>query len=227
MVQDKVALDVARHFIQRWNAIKVHFQSFKLIFNFPLLVAFKCNICFVQFQIEKAKLNTSYPFLLPKSYSNVRAHLPHIRVKSSHDVDCQVLRSVSSWSAGFIEPDTTEQSIHEAYIHAISTAERSLHQYLNHFKGSIFLTLCFIHFCRYIYIENQFYITLASMDCTRVKNRIGETLLKRILRAKREGSVFRVFVMMPLLPGFEGEVGGPTGTALHAITHWNYASISR
>lgn len=33
--------------------------------------------------------------------------------------------------------------------------------------------------------------------------------------------------MMPLLPGFEGEVGGATGTSLHAITHWNYASISR
>lgn len=65
------------------------------------------------------------------------------------------------------------------------------------------------------------------MDKGSVKNRIGETLLKRILRAHREGSVFRVFVVMPLLPGFEGEVGGPSGTALRAITHWNYASISR
>jgi phospholipase D1/2 len=32
---------------------------------------------------------------------------------------------------------------------------------------------------------------------------------------------------MPLLPGFEGDVGGITGNALRAITHWNYASISR
>jgi hypothetical protein len=32
---------------------------------------------------------------------------------------------------------------------------------------------------------------------------------------------------MPLLPGFEGEVGSPSGTALHAVTHWNYASICR
>lgn len=65
------------------------------------------------------------------------------------------------------------------------------------------------------------------MEKSGVKNRIGETLLKRILRAHKEGAVFRVFVVMPLLPGFEGEVGGPTGTALRAITHWNYASISR
>lgn len=65
------------------------------------------------------------------------------------------------------------------------------------------------------------------MDKGGVKNQIGETLLKRILRAYREGAVFRVFVVMPLLPGFEGEVGGPSGTALRAITHWNYNSISR
>ncbi|KZC04037.1 PREDICTED: phospholipase D2 [Dufourea novaeangliae] len=175
MVQGASARDVARHFIQRWNAIKM----------------------------EKAKLNSSYPFLLPKSYNDCRSYAPFIEKAAVHNVECQVLRSVSSWSAGFLDSETLEQSIQEAYIQAISKAER------------------------YIYIENQFFITLASMERTTVKNRIGETLLKRILRAHREGAVFRVFVIMPLLPGFEGEVGGPSGTALRAITHWNYASISR
>ncbi|XP_076235728.1 phospholipase D [Calliopsis andreniformis] len=175
MVQGASARDVARHFIQRWNAIKM----------------------------EKAKLNTCYPFLLPKSYKDCKSYAPFVDSSAIHNVDCQVLRSVSSWSAGFLDPQTLEQSIQEAYINAISKAER------------------------YIYIENQFFITLASMERSAVKNRIGETLLKRILRAHREGAVFRVFVIMPLLPGFEGEVGGPSGTALRAITHWNYASISR
>ncbi|XP_034170847.1 phospholipase D [Osmia lignaria lignaria] len=175
MVQGASARDIARHFIQRWNAIKM----------------------------EKAKLNSCYPFLLPKSYRDCRSSVPFIPEESIHNIKCQVLRSVSSWSAGFLDSQTLEQSIQEAYIQAISKAER------------------------YIYIENQFFITLASMERTAVKNRIGETLLKRILRAHREGAVFRVFVIMPLLPGFEGEVGGPTGTALRAITHWNYASISR
>ncbi|XP_063987421.1 phospholipase D2 [Diachasmimorpha longicaudata] len=174
MVQGASARDVARHFIQRWNAIKM----------------------------EKSKLNATYPFLLPKSYSNFGS--PQVFGDGMlKNVKCQVLRSVSSWSAGFLEADTLEQSIHEAYIEAIAKAER------------------------YIYIENQFFITLATMDRHNVKNRIGETLLKRILRAHREGKVFRVFVVMPLLPGFEGEVGGPSGTALHTITHWNYSSISR
>ncbi|KAL0133503.1 hypothetical protein PUN28_000914 [Cardiocondyla obscurior] len=175
LVQNAAARDVARHFIQRWNAVKQ----------------------------EKAKLNSCYPYLLPKSYKDCKSYAPFIKDAKKHNVKCQVLRSVSSWSAGFLDSDTVEQSIQEAYIQAISKAER------------------------YIYIENQFFITLASMDKGGVKNQIGETLLKRILRAHREGAVFRVFVVMPLLPGFEGEVGGPSGTALRAITHWNYNSISR
>lgn len=44
---------------------------------------------------------------------------------------------------------------------------------------------------------------------------------------RREKKVFRVFVIMPLLPGFEGDVGGSSGNTLRAITHWNYASICR
>ncbi|KAJ8679652.1 hypothetical protein QAD02_015439 [Eretmocerus hayati] len=176
MVLSSAARDVARHFIQRWNAIK----------------------------LEKAKLNPAYPFLLPKSYKDCKNFIPRF-VDSScmHNVKCQVLRSASAWSAGFLESDTVEQSIHEAYIQAITKAER------------------------YIYIENQFFITLSTLDNSNVRNRIGETLLKRILRAHREGTVFRVFVILPLLPGFEGEVGGPSGAALRAIIHWNYASISR
>ncbi|XP_074110458.1 phospholipase D isoform X1 [Cotesia typhae] len=175
LVQGASARDIARHFIQRWNAIKV----------------------------EKAKLNPAYPFLLPKSYKDCSSNAAFILSNSIHNVKCQVLRSVSSWSAGFLESDTTEQSIHEAYIEAITNSEK------------------------FIYIENQFFITLATMDKHSVRNRIGETLFKRILRAHRENAVFKVFIVMPLLPGFEGEVGSPTGTALHAITHWNYVSISR
>lgn len=47
------------------------------------------------------------------------------------------------------------------------------------------------------------------------------------MRAHKSNSVFRVFVVLPLLPAFEGEVGANSGTSLHAITHWNYQSICR
>jgi phospholipase D1/2 len=33
--------------------------------------------------------------------------------------------------------------------------------------------------------------------------------------------------MMPLLPGFEGDVGAPGGSALQAVLHWTYLSLCR
>jgi phospholipase D1/2 len=72
----------------------------------------------------------------------------------------QMLRSVSSWSVGFLDAETFEESIHEAYIDAITKA--------NH----------------YVYIENQFFISLAAQN-TSVRNHICETLYKRIVRAHK------------------------------------------
>lgn len=171
-VQGSAARDVSRHFIQRWNATK----------------------------LEKAKSNISYPYLMPKCYDYYKT-IP-IGLANQTKVTCQVLRSASTWSSGFLEPDTVEQSIHEAYIDTITRAQH------------------------YIYIENQFFISLPYTN-PNTKNQIAEALFKRILRAHRSKEVFRVYVVMPLLPGFEGEVGAASGTSLHAITHWNYASISR
>ncbi|XP_045492782.1 phospholipase D2 isoform X2 [Colias croceus] len=176
MLGGAAARDVARHFVQRWNAIK----------------------------LEKARQNSNYPYLLPKTYTDIKP-LPDLYELLSIDitnVSCQVLRSVSSWSCGFLDPDTVEQSIHEAYVDTITRAQH------------------------YIYIENQFFITLSRTNPI-VRNQIGEALFNRIMRAFRAKEIFRVYVVMPLLPGFEGEVGGATGTSLHAVTHWNYQSICR
>lgn len=43
----------------------------------------------------------------------------------------------------------------------------------------------------------------------------------------RNNETFRVIVVMPLLPAFEGELGTATGGALHTITYYNYASMCR
>ncbi|XP_026326584.1 phospholipase D2 [Hyposmocoma kahamanoa] len=176
ILQGAAARDVARHFIQRWNAIK----------------------------LEKARQNTNYPYLLPKSYNDIKPlqYLEKYLINDIHNVSCQVLRSVSSWSCGFLDPDTVEQSIHEAYVDTITRAQH------------------------YVYIENQFFITLSRSNPI-VRNQVGEALYNRIMRAYRAKETFRVYVVMPLLPGFEGEVGAPSGTSLHAITHWNYQSICR
>ncbi|KAH8339964.1 hypothetical protein KR067_004173 [Drosophila pandora] len=176
------ARDVARHFIQRWNAMK----------------------------LEKLRDNTRFPYLIPKSYHQIRvnSHLQQLQARRQQRVTCQLLRSVSAWSCGFIEADLVEQSIHDAYIQTITKAQH------------------------YVYIENQFFITMqlgvgVPGAHNNVRNQIGESLFKRIVRAHKERKPFRVYVIMPLLPGFEGDVGGSTGIAVRAITHWNYASISR
>ncbi|XP_043806946.1 phospholipase D zeta 1 isoform X4 [Manihot esculenta] len=88
---------------------------------------------------------------------------------------CQVIRSVSQWSAGTSQ---IEESIHHAYCSLIEKAE---------------------HF---IYIENQFFISGLSADDT-IRNRVLESLYHRIKRAYNEKKCFRVIVVIPLIPGFQ------------------------
>uniref|UniRef100_A0A8C7STQ7 Phospholipase n=1 Tax=Oncorhynchus mykiss TaxID=8022 RepID=A0A8C7STQ7_ONCMY len=115
-------------------------------------------------------------------------------VPGSGKASVQVLRSVDRWSAG-----TCDSSILNAYIHTIDNSEH------------------------YIYIENQFFISCA--DGKNVHNGIGDAIVKRILRAHRCGSTtYRVFVVVPLLPGFEGDISEGGGKAIQAILHFTYRS---
>uniref|UniRef100_A0A914X6B5 phospholipase D n=1 Tax=Plectus sambesii TaxID=2011161 RepID=A0A914X6B5_9BILA len=45
--------------------------------------------------------------------------------------------------------------------------------------------------------------------------------------AERQNENFRVYMMLPLLPGFEGQVGAAGGSALVTVLHWTYLSLSR
>ena len=54
------------------------------------------------------------------------------------------------------------------------------------------------------------------------------TISFNILIFCRENRKFRVFVLVPLLPAFEGQVeDATTGNALKVILHYNYASMCR
>lgn len=129
MVHGHAARDVARHFIQRWNAVK----------------------------IGKVKKLHFYPYLMPKSYDHFDPP-PKELTDPQYKVKCQVLRSVSAWSAGFLNPEAYEESIHRAYLE------------------------CIIKSQYYIYIENQFFISLARQNDL-LKNRICEELCTRIVKA--------------------------------------------
>lgn len=74
--------------------------------------------------------------------------------------------------------------------------------------------------------QNQFFISQPSGD-KNVFNGIANALYHRILKAYREKAPYHVYVVLPLLPAFEGELGTGTGTCIQAITYWNYKSICR
>ena len=98
----------------------------------------------------------------------------------------QVLRSVSEWSAGV---NKTEHSILNAYYRLINTAKH------------------------YIYIENQFFVSKSwnkkerenNDNCISdiVENKISYYIRKRIERAYKKKQNFKVYIFIPLLPGFE------------------------
>ncbi|KAF7634235.1 Phospholipase [Meloidogyne graminicola] len=153
IVYGSAARDVARHFIQRWNAVKT----------------------------EKLKNNSDYPYLVPKSYNSIR--VPKIFFSlDTQRVEVQVLRSVSHWSTLI---DKTEDSIQ----------------------------------------QNQFFVSL--INSTDVSNEICRVLCDRIIRAHRENETFRVFILIPLLPGFEGDIGATSYSALLAVLHWTMLSIAK
>jgi phospholipase D1/2 len=120
----------------------------------------------------------------------------------------QVLRSASKWSVGI---GKKENSILQGYYQLIDNAKH------------------------YLYIENQFFVSRAfseeeRADCEYALSDVVENLIafhirKRIERAYLAKEKFRVFVFIPLLPGFAGEPES-SGT-LQIILKHTYAGICR
>ncbi|XP_042519639.1 phospholipase D zeta 1-like isoform X2 [Macadamia integrifolia] len=112
---------------------------------------------------------------------------------------CQVIRSVGQWSAGTSQ---TESSIHNAYCSLIEKAEY------------------------FIYIENQFFISGLAEDEI-IRNRVLEAVYRRIMRAYKEQKCFRVIIVIPLLPGFQGGLDDGGAASVRALMHWQYRTICR
>ncbi|XP_041824546.1 phospholipase D1 [Melanotaenia boesemani] len=130
--------------------------------------------------------------------SHTTAGERHYQVPNCITAKVQILRSASDWSAGI---KYHEESIHNAYVRTIENSQ---------------------HF---IYIENQFFISCA--DNKHVFNKIGDAIAERIIRAYREGKKYRVYVVTPLLPGFEGDINTGGGSAIQAVMHFNYRTMNR
>ena len=123
------------------------------------------------------------------------------------DFNIQALRSVCEWSIG---KKQTECSILQGYYKLIDNAKH------------------------YIYIENQFFITKSFSEEERansglnlnsiVWNEIGLHIRARIERAYEEKSNFRVFICIPLLPGFSGTPG--ESSTMNGVLKHTFQSIA-
>ncbi|KAL6914069.1 hypothetical protein FSST1_011829 [Fusarium sambucinum] len=111
----------------------------------------------------------------------------------------QMIRSCAEWSSGH----PIERSIQTAYIQSINDAKY------------------------FIYIENQFFITATDEKQRVVKNKIGAALVDRIIRADHEGQPFHVWVLMPAVPAFAGDLHDDGALGTRAIMEFQYDSISR
>ena len=120
----------------------------------------------------------------------------------------QILRSASNWNTGITK---REHSILDTYYRLIEEAKH------------------------YIYIENQFFISKSwneeeredSEDCINdiVKNKIAYYIRKRIERAYKKNKKFKVYIFIPLLPGFKGDP--EDSISIKVILKYTYASINR
>ncbi|CAF4895451.1 unnamed protein product, partial [Rotaria sp. Silwood1] len=161
-----------------------------------------CARHFIQrWNIHKAdqyRFNEFFPYILPKSYdddqlfdSSMLSDILGEKLKPIR-FDAQCVRSAADWSCS-IGPKET--SIQNAYIHMIKSAQ---------------------HF---IYIENQFFVSIAN-DTT-IKNLIDDALYHRIIDAANKKEKFRVYVVLPLLPGFSNE------NAVQAVLYCIMRSINK
>ena len=163
----------------------------------------KSTIGFYSKFVNKIKKNKNYFFKdLFKANNEIETLINDKYVeKGSVPSKVQVLRSVGEWSLGL---KTKENSILEAYYQLI---ENSKH---------------------YIYIENQFFISRSFEDNGKsylVENKIALYIKNRILKAYRNKEKFRVYIFIPLLPGFAGEPE-KSGT-LQIILKYTYEGICR
>lgn len=68
--------------------------------------------------------------------------------------------------------------------------------------------------------QNQFFISCS--DGRTVLNKVGDEIVDRILKAHKQGQCFRVYVLLPLLPGFEGDISTGGSKSIQAILHFTY-----
>ncbi|OMJ28979.1 Phospholipase D1, partial [Smittium culicis] len=220
-----ISRDISRHFIERWNFIK-RFKS-KHRKNVPLLFPMEEqsfaksteHIPFTSFKnsdynnnkkiinSNKANIRTNITNSGPHSNNHQHPYSPdettlvssYVSKNRLYNCLAQITRSSAEWSSGIEK----EASIYTAYLDLIKNSKH------------------------YIYIQNQFFISSTTSSNRVVKNLIAEALVNRIIIAHGKNEKFRVFVLLPLMPAFEGDLVNSSGATLRNIMHLQYRTICR
>ena len=197
--------DFSNHFIDRWNYAVAFESKYKGIIPYMKEVL-EFNL-FENLKKFFGKNKQDNKFLQREKKEGTEN-----KNKYKMDLsDVQVLRSVSKWSIGL---EKTENSILKAYYELI---ENSKH---------------------YIFIENQFFISKSYTDEEKkeknkeeysksvlVKNEISLYIRRRIEKAYENNENFKVFVFIPLIPAYPGDLDDNQG--LQLICKHMYKTINR
>jgi phospholipase D1/2 len=70
-------------------------------------------------------------------------------------------------------------------------------------------------------------VTATTPEDKIIKNKIGQAIIERIKKAHNKGEKFRIIVVMPLAPAFEGDFASSDAGTVRLVMHFQYASISR
>ncbi|KAH8091773.1 phospholipase D/nuclease [Cristinia sonorae] len=199
-------LDIVQHFVERWNEIKKRKYRNDPKFDWLALphdVQSAPNEAVVRHPHLSQWMERGRHFKQRFHRSDETTSYPEeeedpdsYKLPPHGTCNVQVVRSVSDWSHGVL----TEKSIQTAYCQLIREAQR------------------------YIYIENQFFIS-ATSDGGPVKNQIARALVERIKQAYQDGHKFKVVVVIPEVPGFAGNVKDESSVKI--IMAAQYRTINR
>ena len=213
--------DFTKHFSERWNfAIMSELKEKGVVSTIKNIADYKSELSFWD-KILKYFSNDDKPKYNTENYLEINEDINknlekeiYKKYKKIGSVisNVQALRSVSNWNINYKD---TESSILKAYYELIKNAKH------------------------YIFIENQYFITKSWSNEERsknnendkkpiretVKNEIGYYLRKRIEKAYKNKENFKVFIFLPLLPDFQGEIDN--SVTIQTILRYTYKGICR
>ena len=198
------ASDVGRHFIERWNSHIYYCFKSAVKLNTPGLR---------RFRIPTIGESMAKQIIVPKLLSQVQCtqasipiagmdipSAPVFQAETYIPSNVQIIRSSSTWSAGLGE---TDSSILKTYIDLIDNAEK------------------------FVFIENQFFVTSTGKSQTGAQNTIGGALARRVVKAERNNENFKIYIVIPCVPGMNGRLEENNAQAQEVLIHLTMESINR